>query len=605
MSYNELDKLAEELRELILDVVSKNGGHLAPNLGVVELTIALMRALDLEKDSIIWDVGHQSYTYKILTDRLHKIYSLRQFGGISGFTKPSESPYDKSISGHTSTSISVAMGIHATNSYKENKQKVVAVIGDGAMGGGQAFEALNNLCNLENKNIMVILNDNEMSISKNTGGIATYLSKIINGQLATTIKKDIQNIIEDAPLGDKVISFAKRIESSVVGFVSPGLIFENLGIKYIGPIDGHKIKDVEKAINNGFLQNMPVLVHVVTTKGKGYEAAECEPDRFHGVSAFDVESGKAPSSKKISWTNLFGNKLVELANIDERVVAITAAMTDGTGLKAFSEKYPDKFHDVGIAEQHATAFAAGLALGGYRPYFAVYSTFLQRAYDQLIHDVAIDCLPVTFCIDRGGLVGADGATHHGAFDISLLNAIPNMGIFLPKDDYEFNAMMDLSLECDFPVAIRYPRGDVQTYPFEKKEVELGMIEAICSGDDVLIVSTGHIFEESYKLYNLLIENNTSTSLINLRFLKPFSDNALDELVNSARGKKLIVTMEDGSIRGGAGETVVNKLVDNGVYVPVMKVGLPDAFVQHGTVSELRNFLGIDAQSVFEEICKRL
>lgn len=598
LDYDELDIVASLTRQRIIETVSRNGGHLAPSLGVVELTIALLRTYNLDEDKIVWDVGHQSYAYKILTDRLSSFHTLRRFGGISGFCKPSESPYDVCVSGHTSTSISAASGLSVGKAIQGGNGQVACVIGDGAMSGGMAFEALNNLGSL-NKNLVVILNDNEMSISRNTGGFAAYLSQTLTGEFATKVKRDIENIFEDAPLGDKLLAFAKKVESSIIGFLTPGSIFEQLGIKYIGPINGHKIKDIEKAIKNAKLQSTPVLIHVLTVKGKGYEKAEECPDIFHGISAFDVKSGKSTEAKpdNPSWTKIFSEKIISFAESDGKVVAVTAAMKDGTGLKNFAEKYPERFFDVGIAEQHAVTFCAGLATSGMKPYFAVYSTFLQRAYDQIIHDVAIPSLPVTICIDRAGLVGADGPTHHGMFDMAYLRAVPNFTVMLPKDPFEFNEMMDIAKNLQTPAAIRYPRGEAKSWELPKTPVEIGVPEIIAKGRDIAIVSCGHIFGEAYALYKKLTDAGASVSLINLRFLKPLNT---ERLLSELTGKALVITVEEGVLNGGAGEMIQSVMIDGGVCQKVMRFGLPDKFIEHGSVAELRKTVGLDAQSMFHK-----
>jgi 1-deoxy-D-xylulose-5-phosphate synthase len=480
----ELEQLAKEVREFIIEVTSKTGGHIAPSLGVVELTIALLRQCDPEHDKIVWDVGHQAYAYKILTDRKDRFHTLRQFKGINGFIKPVESKYDAFGVGHTSTSISAALGIRMANELTSKNSKVYAVIGDGAMTGGLAFEALNNLGHLD-KNMIVILNDNEMSISPNVGAVSSYLSRLMTGDFYTKIRKDIQNTFENAPLGTPFLNMAKKFEEGVKGFFTPGILFEELGLKYIGPIDGHNFKRLEIALHNAEIQDGPVLIHVSTVKGKGYNPAEGNPAKFHGVSAFDISTGDATKfGSKKTFTQVAGETIVKLAEKNNKVVAITAAMPDGTGLNSFAEKFPDRFYDVGIAEQHASTFAAGLAISGIKPYFFVYSTFLQRAYDQIIHDVALQNLPVTFCIDRAGLVGADGPTHHGAFDLSYLRCIPNLTIMMPKDKFELEQMLFISENINSPVAIRYPRGEAKEYEeLPKNEVILNKPEIIDCGNE--------------------------------------------------------------------------------------------------------------------------
>lgn len=603
LNYSQLDEVASQVRKVIIDTVSNTGGHIAPSLGVVELTIALLRCYDVSKDKIVWDVGHQSYAYKILTDRLDTFHTLRTFGGISGFIKPEESKYDVATSGHASVAISESIGIAIGNDIQEIPSKTVAVIGDGAMSGGMAFEALNNLGSLD-KNLIIILNDNEMSISANVGGFSKYLSGTLTSNFVMKVKKDIQNIIEDVPLGDKLISFAKKIETSMVSFFTPGSFFESLGITYIGPINGHKIKDIEKAIFNAQLQNGPVLIHIATTKGKGYKFAEENSDIFHSVSSFDIETGQSvKKSSKESWTDVFGKKILDLAEKDKGVVAITAAMTDGTGLNDFAKKYNKRFFDVGIAEQHGVTFSAGLAISGLKPYFAVYSTFLQRGFDQIIHDVAISKLPVTFCIDRAGIVGADGPTHHGVFDLSYLRLIPNIQIMMPKEKYELEEMLDLTLTCNYPVAIRYPRGNVLSFnELEYKKVEIGKAEVVKSGNDVAIITAGHIFDEGYKLYNLLLKNGISSSLINIRFLKPFDN---ETILNEIKSKKLLVTFEENVLKGGVNEEVQSLIIDNNLSVKMIKIGLPDVFLEHGNLEDLRKVAKIDADSVYKRVLNSL
>ncbi len=602
LNYDDLTVLSAELRDEIINTVSKTGGHLAPSLGVVELTLALLRSLDLSKDKIVWDVGHQSYAYKLLTGRRERFSTLRQYKGISGFCSPTESEYDTAISGHTSTSVSVGLGIKVSNEIEGKDAKTVAVIGDGALGGGLAFEGLNNAGSLK-KNLVIILNDNEMSIDKNVGAFSTYLSKSLSGEFVTKFKQDLRNMLEDAPLGDRFIKFIKKIESSLVSFFIPGTVFENLGIKYIGPINGHKISDIEKALSNACLQRKPVIIHVITQKGRGYLPAEKKPDIYHGVSSFNVETGEISGSSNSveSWSDCFGRNLSKLAEEDSRVVAITAAMKDGTGLRGFSELFPNRFFDVGIAEQHAVAFSAGLATFGMRPFFAVYSTFLQRAYDQIIHDVAISKLPVTFCIDRSGLVGADGPTHHGVFDLTFLRAIPNIIVMLPKDSYELEQMLSLSLSLNSPVAIRYPRGGVNNYPELKDiKVELGIPEVIFKGKDIAIISNGYIFNEAYKLYNKLLDKNISISLINVRFLKPLDTKVL---VKELKDKSLIITIEENVISGGLGEMVQSVLQEAKLSIVVKKFGFDDCFVEQGDVPSLRDDYNLTADKMFKKISK--
>ncbi|KAA0259161.1 1-deoxy-D-xylulose-5-phosphate synthase [Deferribacter autotrophicus] len=597
LNYDELKKLAAETRQLIIEVCAKNGGHIAPSLGVVELTLSLLKNFDPLHDRIIWDVGHQSYAYKILTDRLERFHTLRQFKGISGFNKPSESPYDAFGVGHTSTSVSAALGIRMADEIIGKKRKIVAIIGDGALTAGLAFEGLNNLGHLD-KDMIVILNDNEMSISKNVGAISSYLSRAMTGEFYTHLRKDVQNILEHAPLGDKLLKMAKKFEEGLKGLFTPGILFEELGLKYIGPIDGHDLKELDKAIHNAKIQDGPTLIHVITKKGKGFKPAEENPEKFHGVSSFDIETGKPIKFKGKTFTEVFGDALLELAKQHDNIVAITAAMKPGTGLNKFAETFPERFFDVGIAEQHAVTFAAGLAISGCKPYVAIYSTFLQRAYDQIIHDVALQNLPVIFCIDRAGLVGADGPTHHGSFDISYLRTVPNIHIMLPKDEFELIEMLKLSYELDAPVAIRYPRGDIKVYDLPKIPVTLYEPEVINDSGEILIISAGHIFDEVFEAYNNL-KNKFSVALLNLRFLKPLN---IEKILEIAKNKKMIITVEENSVNGGVGDEILSILAENNVYPEkFIKLGIPDRFIEHGSVKELRKLIRLDAKSIEEKI----
>ena len=553
----------------------------------------------MPKDKIIWDVGHQSYAYKILTDRLDSFHTLRQYKGISGFSRPEESVYDTCISGHASTSISSAVGITLANSLLNKEGKAVAVIGDGALTGGVALEALNNI-GVFKKNIIIVLNDNEMSISNNVGTFSSYLSKSMTSALATKMRYDFKSVAGEAPFGDTVLKIAKKMENVMIGVLSPGAFFENLGIRYIGPINGHNIKEIEKALSNAKLQKRPVLVHIATKKGKGYKPAEESPDIFHGVSAFDKETGKAKSkSSSMSWTDVFGSKLLSMAETHNNIAAVTAAMRDGTGLKNFAEKYPDRFFDVGIAEQYAVAFSAGLAIAGMKPYCAIYSTFLQRAYDQIIHDIAIAKLPVTLCVDRGGFVGADGSTHHGIYDIAYLKTIPNLNIMVPKDKQELEAMLDLSYELNEPVAIRYARGNVyENHELAFNKLEIGKPEIISNNGSIAVISIGHIFSEVYPAYKKLLSENKEVSLINLRFIKPIDKEYLCSIL---KDKSFIITVEEGAVLGGAGEMIVSILNNGGIYIPCRTIGISDEFFEHGTVNDLRKDAGLDSINIYNVI----
>jgi 1-deoxy-D-xylulose-5-phosphate synthase len=599
LDYQQAEILAAETREIIIGTVSKNGGHLAPSLGVVELTISLLRNFTPLYDRIVWDVGHQSYAYKILTDRKDRFHTLRTFKGISGFIKPSESSFDAFGVGHTSTSISAGLGMTVADSILGRDRKVVAVIGDGAMTAGMAFEALNNLGHLD-KRMIVVLNDNEMSISSNVGAFSHYLSNLMTGKMYTRFRKDVQSLLEKRPLGPRLLKIAKKMEEGIVGLFTPGILFEELGLRYIGPVNGHKVADLDKAFQNAMLQDGPVIIHVSTKKGQGYGHAEKDPSRFHGVSSFDVSTGcSSKLGSAESYTDVFGKVLAEMGVKNKEIAAISAAMKDGTGLCEFEQKCPDRFFDVGIAEQHAVTFAAGLAISGIRPYVAIYSTFFQRAFDQIIHDVAVQNLPVVFCVDRGGLVGADGPTHHGVFDISYFRMIPNISIMLPKDSYELETMLKMTMALKGPSAVRYARGEAHHYPeLPVSSVEYGRPEVIEAEGEIAIVSVGHIFEESYKLWKNLKEEYGQVSLINLRFLRPLDQEYLCGVIGS---KKLVVTVEEGSVKGGAGEEVQSVLMDGGSRARVVRFGIPDRFIEHGSVKELRQICGLTAEQMFEKV----
>jgi 1-deoxy-D-xylulose-5-phosphate synthase len=599
LSYEDLERVAEDVRRRIIDTCSKTGGHLAPSLGVVELTIALLKTFNAEHDRIIWDVGHQSYAYKILTDRKDRFHTLRQFKGISGFNKVSESTFDAFGVGHTSTSISAGLGMRLADDIIGRERKIISVIGDGAMTAGMAFEALNNLGELD-KDMVVILNDNEMSISPNVGGFSHYLSNMMTSKFYTRVRKEIQHHLEEKPLGPRLLAIAKKMEEGMVGFFTPGILFEELGLRYIGPVQGHKVKDIVKAFENAKGQDGPVLIHVLTKKGKGYKPAEDNPSKFHGVASFDIETGESVKIEGAkSYTEIFGETLAEMAECNQRIVGISAAMKDGTGLNIFEKKFPERVFDVGIAEQHAVTLASGMAISGMKPFVAVYSTFMQRAYDQIIHDVALQNLPVVLCLDRGGLVGADGPTHHGAFDISFLRCVPNLTVMLPKDGFELVSMMKLAENMSSPVALRYARGAAGNYPeLAEQKVILGEPEVVNRGADIAIVSAGHIFEEAYKAYNTLKAEGYNPTLVNLRFLKPLSEKAIADALG---GAKIVATVEEGSVKGGAGEEVQSILMDKGIGAKVLKFGLPDTFIEHGDLKSLRSIAGIDAETIVKRI----
>lgn len=599
MSIDELKEFSKEIREFLIEEVSKNGGHLASNLGVVELTISLFNVFDLNKDKIIWDVGHQSYIHKILTGRKDMFETLRQYNGLSGFPKKEESPYDSFNTGHSSTSISAAAGMARARDIKNENFDVVAVIGDGALTGGMALEALNDLGYRKTK-VIIILNDNQMSISQNVGGLSTYLNDLRMGDTYNKVKSDINATLEKIPkVGKGMINSINRVKSSVKQLMVPGMFFEDMGIKYYGPIDGHDIKEMSKIIKKAQQVNGPVLIHVITKKGKGYEEAERNPDKFHAVAPYN--SGKGKSSSK-SYSKVFGETMVKAAEKNKKVVAITAAMPEGTGLEEFSKLYPKRFFDVGIAEQHAATMAAGMAAEGLRPVFAVYSTFLQRAYDQLIHDIALQKLPVILAVDRAGIVGADGETHQGIFDLSYLSSIPNMTVMSPKCTEELRYMFQFALTQNYPIAIRYPRGGdngaVQLSPmtfFRKGKWEkLEQKKA-----KVALVAVGNMVANAVIVKDLLEESGISSVVINACFVKPIDREMLKELVDD---ESLIVTMEDNLLSGGVGANVASYLLNEKLLCSnLMNFGFDDKFIPHGDVNTLYKVNHLDPQSVSERI----
>jgi len=601
LNAREIKILAQEIRDFLIDSVSKTGGHLASNLGVVELTLALHTAFNSPEDKIIWDVGHQAYVHKILTGRKDKFPTLRQYKGLSGFPKRYESNHDHFDTGHSSTSISAAMGFAAARDLKKEKHHVIAVIGDGAMTGGMAFEALNHIGQSQ-KDIIVVLNDNEMSISPNVGGLSNYLNKIRTAPIYSKVKDDVEYLISNIPaIGKTVMKTAEKAKDSIKYFFVPGVLFEELGFTYIGPIDGHNYNALNEVMNRSKNIKGPVLLHVLTKKGKGYSWAEKSPDKFHGVNPFKIETGKPVSVKStLAYSDIAGKTLVECADKDDRIVAITAAMPSGTGLNDFAEKYPNRFFDVGIAEQHAATFAAGMAAGGYKPVFAVYSTFLQRAYDQVIHDACIQNLPVTYFIDRAGLVGNDGETHHGSLDISFLSCVPNLTLVAPKDGLELKEMVKFAMNHNGPIAIRYPRGSCELKDEELiNPIELGKGEVIYqSGNDALIIALGTINNMALDVCKELEKNNIFATLINPRFIKPIDK----ELITSLSKKhKIIYTIEDNAKVGGLGSQIQSLLNDNKIFKEVKVFALPDEFIEHGDVDILYSNLGLDRDSIVEEI----
>lgn len=602
LSKTEYPILAQEIRDFILEHVSLTGGHLASNLGTVELTMALHLVLDFPVDKLIWDVGHQAYTHKILTGRKEEFEHLREFGGMSGFPKQMESPCDCFDTGHSSTSISAALGYAEAKEIMGTDESVVAVIGDGALSGGLAYEALNNMARLKSS-MVVVLNDNEMSISENVGGMSHYLNKIRTGQKYNDFKAGVEKSILRIPLaGHDLAVSVKRSKDSIKHLLVPGMFFEDMGITYIGPIDGHNIQQMVESLVSAIELERPVVVHVKTVKGKGYRFAEKHPCYFHGVGPFDLETGKVKEKKeKPAYTDIFARKILNMADQNQKIVAITAAMAEGTGLKRFRERYPERFFDVGIAEQHAVTFAAGLAAAGMKPVVAVYSSFLQRAYDQILHDVCIQNLPVVFAIDRSGLVGADGSTHQGIFDISYLSEIPNMTIVSPKNRYELEEAMDFALEWQGPIAIRYPRGTAyEGYQDIQTPMVYGKSEVLVEGKDIAILAVGNMLEEAEKACAILKEHGINPTLVNVRFIKPFDTNLLDSLCES---HGMICTMEENVYSGGYGQAVGAYLKEKNAKVEFLPVAIVDQFVEHGSIQELRKLLSIDGASVAEKIIR--
>jgi 1-deoxy-D-xylulose-5-phosphate synthase len=597
----ELERLCHELREEILFTVSRNGGHLASNLGVVELTVALYYVFDFSRDKVIWDVGHQSYTHKILTGRKDRFHTLRQYEGISGFPKRDESPYDAFDSGHSGTSISSALGMAEARRQKGEEGKMIALIGDGSMTAGLAFEGLNQSGHID-QDLIVILNDNEMSISSNVGALSSYLNRLMTGQFVNRFREDIKAFLETLPrIGKSALRFAKQAEESLKGLLMPGLLFEELGMKYIGPIDGHRLDYLIETFQNVKKLRGPILIHVITKKGKGYPPAEANPAQYHSVPPFHIETGEpkqGSTGNPPTYTQVFGETLCQLARENERLIAITAAMQSGTGLERFSKEFPDRFYDIGIAEQHAVTFAAGLALEGMKPVVAIYSTFLQRAYDQILQDVGLQNLPVVFALDRGGIVGEDGPTHQGLFDFSYLRHIPNLIIMVPKDEDELQQMMKTAMECPSPVAFRYPRGKgegVKRNPV-LRSIEIGKGEVVREGTDLLILAIGTTVYPSIRAAERLDASGIHAAVINTRFLKPLDGDLIGEW---ARKIGKILTVEENVLQGGFGSAVLELLQEKGLSsVQVKRLGIPDLFVEHGPPAVLRAKYGIDEAGIY-------
>ncbi len=602
LNTGELELLAEEIREFLIEKISKSGGHLASNLGVVELTMAMHLVFDLPNDKIIWDVGHQSYTHKLLTGRKEGFDELRKYGGMSGFPKRKESACDAFDTGHSSTSISAGLGYVQARDLRGEDYGVVSVIGDGSLTGGMAYEALNNASALET-NFIIVLNDNNMSISENVGGMSKYLAGLRTADFYTGLKKGVTAALNKVPVvGDSMIRKMRKTKSSIKQLVVPGMFFEDMGLTYLGPIPGHNIPVLCRALREARRMDGPVLLHVITEKGKGYEPAEKHPDKFHGIGPFQIETGEPETAKKKdSYTDIFGKVLCDEARNHPEIVAITAAMADGTGLSRFRKLYPDRFFDVGIAEAHGVTFAAGLAAGGVRPVFAVYSSFLQRAYDQMIHDVALQNLPVVFAVDRAGLVGSDGETHQGIFDLSYLSSIPNMTVMSPKNKWELADMLRSALSCQGPVALRYPRGEAYDgYGEYRAPVVYGRSEMIFQESEIAIVSVGHMFEAASQVREELKRQGYCCTLVNARFVKPIDEEMVERL---CQDHLLLATVEENVQTGGFGEHVMECVSRKGLKVQVLPLALPDDYVEHGSIDALRRETGIDVETMTEKIIR--
>jgi len=601
LSLDEMIRLASEVRSKIIETVASTGGHLAPNLGVVELTIALHYVFNAPKDKILWDVGHQSYTHKLLTGRRDRFHTLRTYGGISGFPKRSESPYDTFDTGHSSTSISAGLGISTGKRLKGEKDHVIAVIGDGSTTGGIAFEGLNQAGHT-GKNLIVVLNDNAMSIGPNVGAFSSFLSRKMTGRRFVYFRKEFENFLKSIPgVGENILSLVRKSEDTFITLFTPGMLFEAFRFRYVGPIPGHRLDLLIETFRNVKNVEGPVLVHALTVKGKGYEPAESDPEHFHGVGSFEISTGsprKASSAPPPNFTEVFGETMVDLGRKDRKLFAITAAMPEGTGLNRFSEMFPERFVDVGIAEQHAVTFAAGLATEGFKPVVAIYSTFLQRAFDQIIHDVCLSNLPVIFCIDRGGLVGEDGQTHHGQFDITYLRSLPNMTVMAPKDENELRHMLFTALKHTGPVAIRYPRGRGLGVPLdsEYRIIPIGESEVLKEGKDLTLIALGSMVRPSLEAAAEMEKEGLSASVVNCRFVKPLDRRLAD--YSRKTGKVLVI--EENIKEGGLGSAVLELFSDMGLRdVTVKRLGLPDRFIEHGTVEVLREKLGLDKAGIMK------
>ena len=602
LSPEELTMLADEIRQFLIEKISVTGGHLASNLGVVELTMALHLVFDLPQDKLIWDVGHQAYTHKLLTGRKAGFDELRKYGGMSGFPKRKESECDAFDTGHSSTSISAGLGYVAARELQGGSHSVVSIIGDGSMTGGMAYEALNNASRLKS-NFIIVLNDNNMSISENVGGMSQYLNGLRTAQAYTGLKKGVEDTLKKIPgKGDRIICHMKRTKSGIKQLFVPGMFFEDMGITYLGPVDGHDIRKLTRILNEAKRVDHAVLVHVMTKKGKGYVPAEENPSRFHGTGPFDIPSGTAVGKKATdSYTDVFSKVLADIGKQDEKVVAITAAMADGTGLARFAKMFPQRFFDVGIAEEHAMTFAAGLAAGGMKPVFAVYSSFLQRAFDQTIHDVCLQNLPVFIAVDRAGLVGSDGETHQGVFDLSFLLEIPNLTVMSPKNRWEMADMVRFAVDFPYPVALRYPRGEAYEGLKEfRTPILYGKSEVICRESGIAILFIGHMSELGESVWKAMKEAGYRCSLINARFAKPLDTEMIRDL---CRDHQLIVTIEENVLAGGFGEQVVQYVMQSGEKTRVRTIGISDDYVEHGNVEVLRKEVGLDQETIVAKIKK--
>lgn len=607
LTNKEKRQLAEEVRELIVDTVSNTGGHLASNLGVVELTIALHSIFHTPEDKIIWDVGHQTYVHKILTGRKEQMPTLRKLNGIAGFPKTTESEYDAFNTGHSSTSISAALGMARARDILKKKNYVIAVIGDGALTGGMALEALND-AGCSGTNLIVILNDNEMSIGKNVGGISNFLTKIRTRKLYNKSNRYIKRTISKIPkIGNGVIKFVRRVKYSIKQLIIPNMLFEDIGFKYLGPVDGHDIEDMEEIFKKAKDLEGPILIHVLTKKGKGYKPAEMNPDKYHSTSSFEIETGKPKKKKKDDYSKIFGRKLVELAKKDERIVAVTAAMSEGTGMEEFAKQFPERTFDVGIAEQHALTMSAGMAANGLKPIISIYASFYQRGYDQVIHDICMQNLPVVMCVDRAGIVGNDGETHQGMLDMAFFNLVPNVTIMAPKNFKELEDMLEYAVKLEKPVVIRYPRGgESETKIGTSTTLKLGTAEIVKElgkslTKNVSIIAIGKMVARAVEVAKVLEEDGIDSQVINVRFLKPLDEKLI---LNCIKNTDYCITIEDGSIVGGLGTMVKELIVDNHLKTTKFKAfAYPDEYIRHGSVEELEKLYKMDTQGIAEEIIK--